>query len=57
MARHVSSICMILVLTYLASCTRDDFVWGTRIGTEYSREVVLLGREEMDLLTDVMKIN
>lgn len=54
MSRQYLSIFMILIIVSSASCKRDDFIWGTRIGNlTYSRDVVLLDREELGLLTEV----
>jgi hypothetical protein len=45
---------MVLIITLLASCKREEFIWGTRIGDlTYSEEVVLLGSEEIGLLSEV----
>ena len=43
-----------LILISVAGCKRDDFVWGTKIGNlTYSDQVVMLGSEEMNLLSEV----
>lgn len=52
--RILLSISILVVILSLPDCRRDEFVWGTRIGDlTYSEEVVLLGREELELLTEV----
>ena len=53
---RIYNICisMMLILISIAGCKRDDFVWGTKIGNlTYSDQVVMLGSEEMNLLSEV----
>ena len=48
----VSVLSMIMI--FLAGCKREKFIWGTKIGDiTYSEEVVLLGAEELDILSEV----
>ena len=43
-----------LILISGSGCNREDFIWGTRIGNlTYSDHVVMLGSEEMNLLSEV----
>jgi hypothetical protein len=43
-----------MIMIFLAGCKREKFIWGTKIGDiTYSEEVVLLGAEELDLLSAV----
>ena len=43
---------MIMILA--TGCKREDFIWGTRVGDlTYAEEVVLLGAEEIGLLSEV----
>jgi hypothetical protein len=43
---------MIMILA--TGCKREEFIWGTRVGNlTYSEEVVLLGAEEIGLLSEV----
>lgn len=43
-----------LILISGSSCNRDDFLWGTRVGNlTYSDHVVMLGAEELNLLSEV----
>lgn len=52
--RNVLIIVTILILISNVDCRRDEFIWGTKIGDlTYSEEVILLGRDELELLTDV----
>ena len=43
-----------MVMILATGCKRDDFIWGTRVGDlTYAEEVVLLGAEEIGLLSEV----
>ena len=44
----------VLILISGSGCNREDFIWGTRVGNlTYSDQVVMLGSEEMNLLSEV----
>ncbi len=43
-----------MILFSGSGCNREDFIWGTRVGNlTYSDQVVMLGSEEMNLLSEV----
>lgn len=45
---------IIMVAVLLNGCKREEFIWGTKIGDiTYSEEVVMLGPEELGLLSEV----
>jgi len=45
---------MIILMILADSCKREDFIWGTRVGDlTYSEEVVLLGAEDIGLISEV----
>ena len=45
---------LIIIMVLLADCRREEFIWGTKIGDIiYSEEVVLLGTQELNLLSEV----
>ena len=45
---------LIMIMILATGCKRDEFIWGTRVGDlTYSEEVVLLGTEEIGLLSEV----
>jgi hypothetical protein len=45
---------LIIIMVLLADCRREEFIWGTKIGDiTYSEEVVLLGTQELNLLSEV----
>jgi hypothetical protein len=44
---------LIILLVFSEGCKRDEFTWGEKIGDiTYSGNVVFLGREELELLTE-----
>jgi len=50
----LSVFILALILISGSGCNREDFIWGTRVGNlTYSDEVVMLGSEEMNLLSEV----
>jgi hypothetical protein len=53
--KYILSAGILLIVMILAdSCKREEFIWGTRVGDlTYSEEVVLLGPEEIVLLSEV----
>ncbi len=43
-----------MILFSGSGCNREDFIWGTRVGNlTYSDQVVMLGSEEMNLVSEV----
>jgi hypothetical protein len=45
---------MVFMMILIASCKREEFIGGTKIGDiTYSEDVVLLGGEELDLISSV----